>query len=150
MPQAFWDYEKLMSELFPASSYWKLRAEAMGFEFGPPRIMERAGAIPGLRAELDFWCVCGKAEMFTQFFLKEQIDQRGSMPDSYEVLTNKHQAFSRSHLIDDGFAPNVVEDILAKGRAFDQQQGRTLAEMPPIAPFRMWYNGAASNPAEHP
>lgn len=94
---------------------WRLtpdrqRAEAMGFRLQQADVYITEVGIE-LRGVLR--CVCGRDE---HYVFRVQIDPAVLDPAR---LLNERGAFSREHLVEDGYSAAEIDEILAKGAAYD-------------------------------
>lgn len=108
-----------LTALAKRMTYHRARAEAMGFEFKHITVDPSNGDLVQLRCV--FSCICGLREEFINVFptsmpdslLREFTDVAGSL--------SRHGSFSRAHLVADGYTLEQVEEIEAKGKAFDDE-----------------------------
>ena len=93
-----------------------LRAEAMGFVFGVPEVIDHH---LGFAVVGEFTCVCGRQERYL-WIIEASADLLAldEMCDVGRQLRD-HGAFSRKHLEQDGYSEQQIEEILARGAAFD-------------------------------
>lgn len=107
----------------------KLRVEAMGWKFGPVQVGDDirsdtryvGGPYVGVRGV--FTCLCGKKEFFSATFCCEELEDEKTaamLLDVYAAL-ERGGSFSKQHLIDDGYTPEQVAEILRKGEEYDRQ-----------------------------
>jgi len=94
------------------------RAEAMGFTFHKIEVFVcDEGYLLGGR----FMCVCGTEEA-ANFILDDHAIRSGHHHREldFALRVERFGSFSREHLLADGYAPEVVDEILRKGREFDE------------------------------
>ena len=88
----------------------RARCEAMGFTLTDCKVKWENDA---LVMQGTFNCVCGKPEHFN---FTIAIDEAALDPAR---LLREYGAFSRDHLLVDGFTEDEMNDIIAKGVAYD-------------------------------
>ncbi len=100
-------------------TYHRRRMEAMGFWFIYIDVMEGDFSF-GLEMGGAFKCVCGRVEKF-RVALDERLD-KSTLLDQLDPARWLHKmgSFSEKHLIGDGFPPETVREILARGEEFDR------------------------------
>lgn len=108
-------------------TYHRAKAEAMGFQFrhiGIDKSPWDGGETMVLRCV--FACVCGRVEEFSSnlpAFLNDCV-----FPEWTNVARQLWESgsFSRDHLIADGYSEEQIDEIEAKGKAFDDESPTAL------------------------
>lgn len=103
-------------------TYHRAKAEAMGFEFrhiGIDKSPWDGGKTVVLRCV--FVCLCGRIEEFSKAVPASL--NACLLPEWTNVARQLWEigSFSRSHLIADGYTEEQVDEIEAKGKAFDDE-----------------------------
>jgi len=107
-------------------TYERARAEAMGFRFEDIDVKRAHGV--GVQLTGTLICVCGRRERFSEGFVFD--DGRVHVWDMMRYLLERMNiaramgragAFTREHLLQDGYTPEQVDEIESKGRRFDQE-----------------------------
>jgi hypothetical protein len=98
------------------------RAEAMGFVFGRPELVDDPNNF-GLLVRGTFSCICGRREQYSfaiaSFDFQRSAAELAQVLDVGRMLRNAG-SFSRKHLLTDGYTEAQVDDMLAKADAFDK------------------------------
>lgn len=117
-----------LEEAANAPTLERRRAEAMGFEFGDAVVVElRDEGCFVVRGT--FKCVCGKHESYSFMFDRLRVmcsqdkDCIARLVSPAHMLRS-HGSFSRQHLLNDGYTPERVDEIIRKGEEFDRAEAR--------------------------
>ena len=97
------------------------KAEAMGFTFSPVEL-SWSGVADVLLCTLNFLCVCGTHEVFQKRIFTSPLESLRVTPLRFDDLVDDlwaAGAFSREHLVADGYSPEAIDAIIAKGERFD-------------------------------
>lgn len=105
-------------------TYSRAKAEAMGFEFGHVRV-EDDPLRGGTRLVVNFACVCGRVEFYIGDYHPATLS-----PDEWDVAKELWDfgAFSREHLIKDGYTPEQCDEFERKAQEFDERSRWRLLE----------------------
>lgn len=105
-------------------TYERARAEAMGFRFSDIAVYPAVGTVQ-LTATLT--CVCGRKQRFASSFLINEGPPIAMQLDFIHQRINVARgmqrigAFTRDHLLQDGYTPEQCDEIEERGRRFDEE-----------------------------
>lgn len=99
-----------LQKVVDLETHAKARAAAMGFIYRGSTI-NLVGSTIIINGRFD--CVCGKTETYNF-----KIDLSSVLDPA--ALLDAHGAFSAEHLTEDGYTIEEIEDILNKGKQFDE------------------------------
>ncbi|MGE4074919.1 MAG: hypothetical protein AB7F22_05170 [Reyranella sp.] len=119
----YWSISELQA-LAERKTHDVRRAEAMGFVFHRVKVEPVPFNPRDVELRGYFRCVCGTEEAF-RFIVPHEIltcSDENLVHHEFDVgaRLRRHGSFSRKHLLDDGYPPAQVDEMMAKTDAFNR------------------------------